>query len=122
MPSSNFEEFVRAESLVPIHVPRVIGLFVEALGRVPVEDRTAKRHVVLAVAVAANRQVPAGHHELDTGLGVRIAEDCDRLLLAVPARIVFELLLQAVVPFRIVKPPEQGLDDVLLVGGKEVRC
>ena len=100
------EHFVHAvggQRLVPEDVARVIGLLVEASRRVTVEDRTAKGHVLGAVAVATDRHVPAGHHELERA--ARRAKHGDVLRLAVAAGVVFQLLVDPLVPV--------GLNDVL---------
>ena len=89
---------------MPEDVARVVGLFVEAAGGVAVEDRPAEGHVLGRVAVAAERHVPAGHHELELAVA-RLAEDGDALLLAVAAGVVLQLLVDPLVPV--------GLDDAL---------
>ena len=53
-------ELVRLDRLVPEDVVRVVRLFVEPFAFVGVEDRAAEGDVLGAVAVAAQRHVPAG--------------------------------------------------------------
>src|SRR5262245_29789503 len=58
--------------------------FVEPLGRVTVKNWATKRHVISRVAVAADRHVPPGHHELEL-VAARLAKDRDAVLLAIAA-------------------------------------
>ena len=83
-------DLVRLQRLGPENVARMIGLFVEALGRMAVEDWPAKRDMLGRMAVATNRQVPAGHHQFEF-VAARMAEDGDALMLAVAAGIVLKL-------------------------------
>ena len=99
-------------------MPGCVGLFVEAFGRVAVEDRPAERHVVGRVAVAADRHVPARHHELEL-VAAGMAEDRDAVVRAVAARIVAELLIDPGVPLGADDPLEDPADDRLLVFGVE---
>src|SRR5690606_18300286 len=65
----HFENLVRFERLMPEDVSFVIGLFLErAVWIVTVEDRTAERHMLGRIAVAAHRHVPASHHKLALAL------------------------------------------------------
>ena len=112
-------ELVGGLGLRPEDVAGMGGGFVEAFGRVAVEDRAAEGDVLSRVAVAADRHVAAGHHELEL-LGARLAEDGDAVLLAVAAAVVFELLVDAFVPLGIDDALEDAADEVLLVLGVEV--
>ena len=113
-------ERVGLERLVPEDIVRMVGLLVEAVRRVAVEDRAAERDVLGRVAVATDRQVPARHHEFELS-ALRRAEKRDRLGLAVTAGVVGKLLADAVLPVGIVEAEIQGLDQLLLVLGEEVR-
>ena len=77
---------------------------IQPFGGMAVENRPAEGHMLGRVAVAANRHVPPGHHELEL-LRSGITEDGDAVLLAVAAGIVFELLVDPLVPL--------GADDAL---------
>ena len=74
---------------MPIDVARVILLFVETFGSVTVKDRSAEGNVFAAIAIAANGEMPAGHHELKLARARR-AEQCDRLALAISVRVVLQ--------------------------------
>src|SRR5260370_21472488 len=100
--------------LVPVDVARMPDFFSETRGGVSVENRTAERHVLGAVTVAADGEVPAGHHELELS-AAGAPENCNRLLLAVPVRVVLQLFSNAFVPIRVVEPQEDLADQVLLV-------
>ena len=93
--------------------------FVEAVGRVAVEDRAAERDVVGRVAVAADRHVPAGHHELEL-VAARLAEDGDAVVRAVAAGVVVQLLVDSLVPFGVDDALEDAANDVLLIFGVEI--
>ena len=71
------------------------------------------------VAVAADRHVPAGHHELEL-LAARLAEDGDAVLLAIAAGVIGELLVDPLVPLGADDPLEDLADDRLLVLGVKV--
>jgi hypothetical protein len=63
----------------------MIGLFVETLTRMTVEDGSAKGHVIRRIAVTADRHVPARHHEfklLAPRRAAGFAKQCDAVLLA----------------------------------------
>src|SRR5690242_4688126 len=94
-------------------------LFVEAGGRVTVENRPPKGDVFGAVAVATDGEMPAGHHKLKL-VGARSAKNGDRLRLAVPAGIVFELLQNPFVPVLVVKPKEDFANQIALVRREEL--
>ena len=100
-------------------LPGCVGLFVEALGRVAVEDRAAERDVIGAVAVAANRHVPAGHHELEL-VAARRAENGDAVVRAVAARVVAQLLVDPLVPLGADDALENAADDRPLIVGVEI--
>ena len=70
------EDLVGLLALIPPDVVRVLGvLVVVAVGGVAVEDRPAERGAFDAVAVGAERVVPAGQDPLKRLVGPRLAED-----------------------------------------------
>ena len=80
--------------LWPKHIAFVLRTFVESIGRVAVEYRPAERHMIGAIAIAADRHVPAGHHELKL-IASRRAKDRNAVLYAIAARIVFQRAAEA---------------------------
>src|SRR5262249_52021898 len=64
-PRELLEELVGFLRLMPEDVAGMPDLFGESRGRVAVENRPAERDVLGAVAVAADRQMPARHHEFE---------------------------------------------------------
>ena len=103
----------------PVDVPRMVGLFIETLSGMAVEDGATESDVVGRVAVAADRQMPAGHHKFELPFA-GLSEEGDRLLLAVTTGVVLQLLLQPTVPFGVIEAVEDRLDHVPLVFGVEV--
>ena len=94
--------------------------FVEAVGRVAVEDRPAERHVLGRVAVAANRHVPAGHHELEL-VAPRLAENRDAVLRRRSRRqSSSSCLIDPLVPVGVDDAFEDAADDRLLILGVEI--
>ncbi len=71
-----------------------------------------------AVAVAANREMPSGHHEFEFS-AARRPEDGDCLLLSVAVGIVFELPKDPLVPVGVVEAQEDFANEVLLVFGEK---
>ena len=117
----HLEDFVGALRLVPVGVARVIGLFVETLRRVAVEDRAAEGRAFDGVAVAAARAVPAGEHELELA-GAGLAEERDGGLPPKPclAAVVLDLFVDRLGVFLAVHAHENLLHHLLLVGGEEL--
>ena len=114
-------ELVRGQGLRPEDVAGVGRPFVEAVGRVAVEDRAAEGDVVGRVAVAADRHVPAGHHEFEL-VRARLAEDRDAVVLAVAAGVVVKLLVDALVPLGVDDALEDVADDLLADRWCRSRC
>ncbi len=94
-------------------------LFVEALGRMAVEDRAAERHVISRVAIAANRHVPARHDEFKL-VGTRVSEDGDTVVRSVAARIVAKLLVDPRVPLGADDAFEDAANNGPLIVGVEI--
>src|SRR5262249_24239282 len=93
-----------------------IGLFVEALGGVAVENRAPEGNVRFGVAVGSQRHVPAGHHELKLSVA-GLAENRDALIAApqLAAGVVLELLAALAVPPRIDETLKNVVNNVLLL-------
>src|SRR5262249_21288670 len=119
LPVQHLEQLVGLLCLVPVHVSGMPHGFVEAGGRVTVENRAAKGDVFGAVAIATDGEVPTGHNELKL-VGSRSSKNGDRLRLAVPVRIVFELLENALVPVLVVEPEEDLANQIALVGREKL--
>ena len=79
--AEHFVNVVRLLSLMPEDIVGMMDFLVEAAGGVAVENRAAQRDVGFAVAVGANRHVPAGHDILEL-VGARLAEDGEALAYA----------------------------------------
>ena len=60
---------------------------------------TAEGHVVGGVAVAAQRHVASGEHQLKLAVA-RFAKDRNRLLIAKPTGVIFKLLIITCMPIR----------------------
>src|SRR5690606_22511384 len=108
----HLEQFVRLNCLGPVDVPRMIGLLVKSLGRVAVEDGSAKGNMVRTVAVAADREVTTGHDKFELVLS-GFTKNRNGLGPSISSGIVLELLADAVMPVGIVHPEEDGLDQIL---------
>ena len=119
MPLESLIELIRLDRLRPEHVARVVGFFVETLGRVAVENRPAKSDVLGGVAVAANRHVPTGEDELKI-VAAGLAKNGDAVLLAESARVVGELLIDLGVPFGVVEILENRADKGTLIAGEKL--
>ena len=107
-------ELVRGLGLRPENVAGVRRAFVEAIGGVAVEDRAAEGDVVGGVAVAADRHVPAGHHEFEL-LAAGMAENGDAVVRAVAFGVIGQLLVDPLMPFGVDDALEDVADDVLLI-------
>ena len=114
----HFEDAVGGQGLRPENIVRVARLFVEAAGSVAVDDRAAKGHVLGRMAVATQRDVPAGEDELEL-LAARRAED-RHALLAKTVFVVLQLPIQPCDPVGLNQADEDLADQPLLVGRVEI--
>lgn len=115
------EDFVGAFGLVPVGVAGVVGLFIEALGSVAVEDGAAEGCAFLAVAIAAAGAVAAGEDELElTGAGLAEERDGGAAKAAVAFVVLIELTLDFGFVFVAVEFVEDLAHEFLLVGLEDV--
>ena len=110
----HFVDLVRSDRLRPEHVAGMIGLFVEAVGSVAVEHRTAEGHVIDAVAIDADCEMATGHHHFEFPIA-RLAEQRDALRFAIPAAVVFQLLVDLRHPFRFEQAFVDPANHILLI-------
>ena len=111
----HLEGLVRALRLKPIDVAGMIGLFVEALRGVSVEDRPAEGRAFHRVAIAASGAVPAGEDELELP-GAGLAEERDgRIAEAGFAAVVLDLLEHGLGVFGRVQAEENLLHHLVLI-------
>ena len=72
----------------------MVRRLIKILGGMAVEDRPAKGHMVGRIAIAAQRHVPSGQHELELAVA-RLAKDGNTLVMAEAARINDRIRLMA---------------------------
>ncbi len=91
-------------------------LLVAAAGRVTVENRPAESDVRFGMSIGTEGHVPPRHDELEL-IAARLAENGDVLLFSprLAARVVFELLEETGIPFRVNDAAENIVDNGLLL-------
>ena len=111
-------QLVGSDRLVPEDVAGMSGFFERGLPVVCVEDRTAKCHVLGAVAVASQSHMAAGQNKLEL-VGAGLPKNGDRLAVAESANVTLELLIPTLVPTGMRHSFEDLADQHLLVGSIE---
>src|SRR5207244_11316606 len=113
-----FGHLVGTPGLVPIDILRVIGLLVEALGSVTIENRSTEGGALDSVPVTARRTVPARQHELE-GAAAWFAEQRHRIILQATG-VFIDMVHDLVDEFGVVKFAEDLFRHGLLIARHEL--
>ena len=97
----------------------MVRRFVEALGGVPVEDRTTERRAFDGIAVAAACDVPSGEHEFKIACAWPPEQRYGAAAETFLATVVFDLLHDFPGVFRTVEAGENFANQRLLVVGEK---
>ena len=113
-PIESLVDLIGSLGLIPIDIVGVMGLLIETVRGVSVQDRPSERRAFDRVTITAGRTVTPGEDELELP-GARLSEKRDRIILQASG-ILLDVILDLVVEVWVVEAAEDVLNHRLLVG------